>query len=172
MKKIILMVFCGLLLVSCSLGTGIEDQAQMSEEAAAADVYDFRDQTVYFMMTDRFADGNTANNNLYGDEYLPGGASQKYWYNEDKTGILSYYHGGDFQGVMDNVDYIKEMGFTAIWITPILKQTEGRYFWSGGPTRPLHFMDTGHTILTRLTRTCITLENILMDGPISRSSAR
>jgi hypothetical protein len=39
---------------------------------------DFREENVYFMMTDRFADGNTANNNLWGDEYLPGGESQKY----------------------------------------------------------------------------------------------
>lgn len=93
---------------------------------------DFRNETVYFMMTDRFADGNTSNNNIWGDEYLPNGESQKYDYDESKTGILSYYHGGDFAGIIDNLDYIKEMGFTAIWITPVVKQSEGRYYYLDG----------------------------------------
>ena len=74
---------------------------------------DFRDETIYFLLTDRFVDGDPANNNLYGDEYVPGN--------------LRYYQGGDFKGLIDNLDYIKDMGFTAIWITPPVKQPEGRY---------------------------------------------
>ena len=93
---------------------------------------DFRDETVYFMMTDRFCDGNTSNNNVWGDEYLPNGAADMYKYDEDKTGVLSYYHGGDFDGIIKNLDYLKEMGFTAIWITPVVKQPEGRRFNAGG----------------------------------------
>ncbi|WP_294429646.1 alpha-amylase family glycosyl hydrolase [uncultured Treponema sp.] len=92
---------------------------------------DFREETVYFMMTDRFADGDKTNNNIWGDEYLPKGESQLYDYSEDKTGVLSYYHGGDFKGIIDNLDYIADMGFTAIWITPSVKQPEGRYFYDG-----------------------------------------
>lgn len=92
---------------------------------------DFREETVYFMMTDRFADGDKTNNNIWGDEYLPKGESQLYDYSEDKTGILSYYHGGDFKGIINNLDYIKDMGFTAIWITPVPKQPEGRYYYGG-----------------------------------------
>ena len=83
------------------------------------------------MMTDRFADGDKTNNNIWGDEYLPKGESQMYDYSEDKTGILTYYHGGDFKGIIDNLDYLVEMGFTAIWITPSVKQPEGRYFYDG-----------------------------------------
>lgn len=93
---------------------------------------DFREETVYFMMTDRFADGNKTNNNIWGDEYLPGGESQLYNYDEDKSGLLSYYHGGDFDGIIKNLDYIKDMGFTAIWITPVVKQPEGRRINTGG----------------------------------------
>ncbi len=87
---------------------------------------DFREERVYFMMTDRFSDGNLNNNNIWGDEYLPGGPSTQYQYDENKTGILSYYHGGDFAGIINNLDYIQDMGFTAIWITPVVKQPEGR----------------------------------------------
>ena len=92
---------------------------------------DFREENVYFMMTDRFADGDKTNNNIWGDEYLPKGESQMYDYSEDKTGILTYYHGGDFKGIINNLDYLVEMGFTAIWITPSVKQPEGRYFYDG-----------------------------------------
>ena len=78
---------------------------------------DFRDETIYFLMTDRFADGDTSNNNIFGDEYKPGN--------------LRYYQGGDFKGLIENLDYIKDLGFTAIWITPPIKQPEGRYVNSG-----------------------------------------
>ena len=78
---------------------------------------DFRNETIYFLMTDRFADGDPFNNNIYGDEYKPGN--------------LRYYQGGDFKGLIDNLDYIKDMGFTAIWITPPVMQPEGRYVNSG-----------------------------------------
>lgn len=94
---------------------------------------DFRDETVYFMMTDRFVDGNPNNNNIWGDEYLPKGAAQMYEYNEDKSGVMSYYHGGDFDGIIKNLDYIKDMGFTAIWITPVVKQPEGRRYNAKDP---------------------------------------
>lgn len=91
---------------------------------------DFREETVYFMMTDRFADGDSTNNNIWGDEFLPAD-KDVYDYSEDKCGVLSYYHGGDFKGIINNLDYIKDMGFTAIWITPSVKQPEGRYFYDG-----------------------------------------
>ncbi len=75
--------------------------------------YDFRDETIYFVITDRFVDGDEKNNNIYGDEYIKGN--------------LRYYQGGDFKGLIENLDYIKNMGFTAIWITPPIKQPPGRY---------------------------------------------
>lgn len=80
---------------------------------------DPRDWRVYFVMTDRFVDGYSGNNNIYGDEYrVP---------NNDSEENLRYYNGGDFKGLIDNLDYIKGMGFNAIWITPVVKQPEGRY---------------------------------------------
>lgn len=79
---------------------------------------DFREETIYFVITDRFVDGDPANNNIYGDEYKPGN--------------LRYYQGGDFRGLINNLDYIKDMGFTAVWITPPVMQPPGRYVNSAG----------------------------------------
>jgi cyclomaltodextrin glucanotransferase len=79
---------------------------------------DFREETIYFVMTDRFVDGDPGNNNIYGDEYAPGN--------------LRYYQGGDFKGLIANLDYIRNMGFTALWITPPVMQPPGRYANSAG----------------------------------------
>jgi len=95
---------------------------------------DFREETVYFIMTDRFADGDPNNNNIWGDEFLPD-PDNVHSMDSSKTGMLSYYHGGDFQGIIDNLDYIQNLGFTAIWITPVVKQPEGRHIYD--PTRLL-----------------------------------
>ncbi|OGS62193.1 MAG: hypothetical protein A3J79_09870, partial [Elusimicrobia bacterium RIFOXYB2_FULL_62_6] len=59
------------------------------------------------------ADGDAGNNDLYGDEYRPGN--------------LKYYQGGDFKGLIKNLGYIRDMGFTAVWITPPVMQPPGRY---------------------------------------------
>ena len=55
------------------------------------------------MLTDRFADGDASNN--------PAGYDPNH---------LEAYHGGDFQGIIDNVDYLKNLGITTVWITPIV----------------------------------------------------
>ncbi|HEX7330590.1 MAG TPA: alpha-amylase family glycosyl hydrolase [Pyrinomonadaceae bacterium] len=57
---------------------------------------------MYLIMIDRFADGDPANN---------GGALY------DRKNKF-YYHGGDLQGVIDRLPYLKELGVTAIWLTP------------------------------------------------------
>ena len=78
----------------------------------------FAAEAVYFIVTDRFVDGDPDNN--YPDQggehgsfdipvQLPG---------EQPANIG--YLGGDFRGVLDNADYITDMGFTAVWLTPIV----------------------------------------------------
>jgi cyclomaltodextrin glucanotransferase len=89
-----------------------------ADDIPVMDNWDFRNETIYFVMTDRFVDGDKNNNNIYGDEY--------------NFGNLKYYQGGDFKGLIDNLDYIKDMGFTAIWITPPVMQPPGRYINSSG----------------------------------------
>jgi alpha-amylase len=69
-------------------------------------------ESVYFVMTDRFANGDTSNDTggLTGSDA-----------GFDPTDI-SYWHGGDFKGLTNHLNYIKNLGFTAIWITPPVKQ--------------------------------------------------
>jgi alpha-amylase len=67
----------------------------------------------YFVMADRFANGDTANDRggLSGDRSTHG------FDDTDRR----YYHGGDLRGVISKLDYIKRMGTTAIWLTPSFK---------------------------------------------------
>jgi alpha-amylase len=73
------------------------------------------DQNFYFVMADRFENGDTANDN---GGLPPGtGAGQSGF---DPTG-KGWYHGGDLKGLTAKLDYIKDLGTTAIWLTPSFK---------------------------------------------------
>jgi glycosidase len=65
------------------------------------------DDVIYFLMPDRFADGDTSNNDP---------AKSKGLYDRSKG---RHYHGGDLQGVIDKLQYLKSLGVTAIWTTPV-----------------------------------------------------
>ena len=73
--------------------------------------FDWDEAVVYFMMTDRFFDGNESNNTASGaDTY------------GDNPGL---YHGGDFAGVTAKLDYLQDLGVNTIWITPIVENIKG-----------------------------------------------
>jgi glycosidase len=65
---------------------------------------DWRDQVIYFVMTDRFADGNPRNNDQGAGEYDPTRGDR--------------YNGGDLQGLTERLAYIQGLGATALWLTP------------------------------------------------------
>jgi len=75
----------------------------------------------YFLMTDRFADADASNNTaIVADNRQPNSLStgddpQISGYDPRDAG---YFQGGDLQGVVDHLDYIKNIGATAIWLTP------------------------------------------------------
>ena len=71
------------------------------------------DENFYFVMADRFANGDTAND--HGG--IPGGKAQDGF---DPTGT-GWYHGGDLKGLLDRIDYIKGLGTDSIWLTPSFK---------------------------------------------------
>lgn len=64
------------------------------------------DDVIYLIMPDRFANGDAANDDP---------AESKGLYDRSKA---RYYHGGDLQGVIGKLDYLKELGVTAIWLNP------------------------------------------------------
>ncbi len=70
---------------------------------------DFREETIYFLMTARFYDGDPSNNYYNRDRYKEGDPTWR----------------GDFKGLIQKLDYIKDLGFTAIWITPPVENRSG-----------------------------------------------
>lgn len=77
---------------------------------------DFREETIYFLITTRFYDGDPSNNFFCRDriKFNPttGEAEDPHWR-------------GDFRGLIQQLDYIKDLGFTAIWITPPIENRSG-----------------------------------------------
>lgn len=77
----------------------------------------FASESVYFVVTDRFVDGDASNN------YVDQGGEHPTWQLplEGPEGKKAYvgYMGGDLKGILNNAEYIKNMGFTAVWMTPV-----------------------------------------------------
>lgn len=69
-------------------------------------VEDWRDEVIYQIVTDRFEDGDPNTN---------------YRVN---TASLTAWHGGDWQGIIDRLDYLEELGVTALWISPNFRVVE------------------------------------------------
>ncbi|MFV0471926.1 MAG: alpha-amylase family glycosyl hydrolase [Paludibacteraceae bacterium] len=76
---------------------------------------DFRDESIYFVMTTRFYNGDKTNDVQCWDGKQ---------YNETATGSDPAWR-GDFKGLIEKLDYIKALGFTAVWITPIVQNASG-----------------------------------------------
>ena len=122
-------VVLGSLLAACSQADDIPYPGDLPH-AANADL-DWRDQVIYQIVVDRFFDGDP-NNNLNVAPSIPG-----------------RYHGGDWQGVIDKLPYLDELGVTALWISPVVKNTEDdagfasyHGYWMQDPLRPnAHFGD-------------------------------
>lgn len=101
-------ILSALVLAACiAPGTGCVD---LPEEAAppklATHVGDWRDEVIYQVLVDRFANGDI--NNDY----------------QVRPGHLARFQGGDWRGLTEHLDYVKELGVTTLWISPIVKNVE------------------------------------------------
>lgn len=77
------------------------------------DDVDFRKETIYFVITPRFYDGDPSNNvHVWDDAQAKNPDSDPAWR-------------GDFLGLTEKLDYIKALGFSAIWVTPPVKNSSG-----------------------------------------------
>ncbi|KAF4439330.1 hypothetical protein F53441_12609 [Fusarium austroafricanum] len=87
--------------------------ASFSPLASAADANAWKSRNIYFALTDRIARSSDDS----------GGGS---------CGNLGNYCGGTFKGLESKLDYIKGMGFDALWITPVVENTDGGYhgYWA------------------------------------------
>lgn len=66
-------------------------------------------EAIYQIMVDRFYDGDSTNN----------ATGEAFRFTENSEEDFRYMHGGDWQGIIDKISYIKGMGYTAIWISPV-----------------------------------------------------
>src|ERR1044072_3628699 len=120
-----------LLRVSTALGTADANFGVADALSRAGRVQGVTpDDGIYFIMPARFADGDRSNN---APRKSPG------LYDRSKG---RYYHGGDFQGIIERLPYLKELGVTTIWINPVYDNTDRldeREMYpevEGGPKRP------------------------------------
>ena len=74
-----------------------------------------RDDVIYLIMPDRFADGDPSNNQ-------PSGSTGVY----DRAKPMAY-HGGDLRGIRDHLGYLHDLGVTTLWLTPVWKNTDSDY---------------------------------------------
>lgn len=74
-----------------------------------------RDDVIYLIMPDRFADGDPSNDR-------PAASDGVYDRSQPKA-----YHGGDLRGVREHLGYLHDLGVTAIWLTPVWKNTDSDY---------------------------------------------
>lgn len=112
-------------LLAASLPAGAQSLVGTTEPMAA--------DAVYFVLTDRFVNGDPSNDhrdqggaNRTFDRPVPGAPAGR----TDNIGYL----GGDFRGLLDNAAYIADMGFSAVWITPIVDNPD-EAFTGGSPVK-------------------------------------
>ncbi|MEG4004625.1 alpha-amylase family glycosyl hydrolase [Microcoleus sp. Pol11C1] len=99
-----------------SLVEEVKPESELDLEFLYTRDIEFRQETIYFIVVDRFYDGDHTNNEGPNPElYDPEG---KDW---------GRYWGGDLQGVIDKLDYLKDMGVTAVWLTPLFEQVEALF---------------------------------------------
>lgn len=91
-------------------GTALGWAAEPASREETAEFW--RKQSIYQLLTDRFFNGDPSNDNA-GGRFSPA----KPW----------GAHGGDFAGIIEKLDYIKALGATAVWISPILLNGGGHY---------------------------------------------
>lgn len=91
---------------------------------AKAQPFTYRNANIYFVMVDRFKNGDPSNDHSYGRK-------------SDGKDEAGTFHGGDLKGVIAKLDYIKSLGTDAIWLSPIVEQVRG--FVGGGDSGSFPF---------------------------------
>lgn len=132
-------LLAGTLMLACSCA-----QAASTTPEYVGTEAPFASNAIYFVMTDRFVNGDPSNDQRHQGGVHPtfdipvSGAPKG---ESDNIGYL----GGDFKGVLDNAGYIRDMGFGAVWITPIVDNPD-EAFTGGDPVSwGLKFTDRGKT---------------------------
>lgn len=102
--------------VTLAAAPGSEGLIMLESVEAEQGRFQWAGATVYFVITDRFANGKPGNDNAYGRK-------------RDGELDIGTFHGGDFVGLTEKLDYLEKLGVNAIWISPPVEQIHG---WVGG----------------------------------------
>ncbi|MEM1271161.1 MAG: alpha-amylase family glycosyl hydrolase, partial [Bacteroidota bacterium] len=92
--------------------------------ASAQTPFSWDNATVYFVLPDRFENGDTSNDHAYGRGFDGNGTAYAF-------DVAGHFHGGDLQGLTDRISqgYFDDLGVNAIWLTAFYEQVHG---WVGG----------------------------------------
>ena len=123
MKNFLYLLFIAIAIVSCK-----EDEKQPIEKVIEKEqaYFDWSAANVYFLLTDRFNNGDASNDKIID--------------RSQETGKLRGFEGGDFAGIIEKIDegYFTDLGVNAIWLTPIWEQIHGGVDEGTGFTYAFH----------------------------------
>lgn len=137
-KSLLAALFAAVLLAafttSCSTshapGPAATDTSEANVPHSARPLPDWEDTVIYFVILDRFADGDSSNNE-----------------NVDPR-AKGAFHGGDLAGLTAQLDYLEDLGISAIWVTPVVRQIPGFVTGAGFPDWAYHgyWADDFHSV--------------------------
>ena len=108
--------------------------ANLEVTKVSTDYFTWDNVNAYFVLTDRFANGDSSNDHSY---------SRKNGLSGDEN--VATFHGGDIKGLTQNMDYFKKLGINAIWITAPYEQAHG---WVSGKDKKFpHYAFHGYYTL-------------------------
>ncbi|MDC0643780.1 glycoside hydrolase family 13 protein [Flavobacteriaceae bacterium] len=139
------------------------DYAFLNRDAGLkANGFDSSD-VMYLITPDRFANGDPSNDEI---------AGMKEGLNRSFDGGR---HGGDIKGILDNIDYIKELGFTAIWLNPILENDMYTYSYHGYAATDFYKVDARYGTNEEYKQLCKVAQSkgikIIMDMILNHSGS-
>lgn len=107
--------------IVCTVKSGSKTQSYTvtvtTPQVLREEYFTWKNATVYFVLTDRFYNGDTSNDESYHRHKTAGGSN------------VATFHGGDIKGLTEKLDYLDNLGVNAIWITAPYEQMHG---WTGG----------------------------------------
>ncbi|MEM6818618.1 MAG: alpha-amylase family glycosyl hydrolase [Pseudomonadota bacterium] len=130
-------------LATCCLLTACAAEETLTPESFYGTLEPFASEAVYFVVTDRFVDGDESNNQQSQGEGQTATFDRPIQLDGEPKANIGYL-GGDFRGIVDNADYIAEMGFSALWITPIVDNPDEAFLGGTLPGQGI-FTDRGKT---------------------------
>ena len=129
--------------VLASIALGLALAGPASAEEFYGTLEPFAQEAVYFVMTDRFVNGDPSN-----DQRDQGGAHRTFDIPlapcDGQVGNIGYL-GGDFRGLLYNAGYIRDLGFTAVWLTPIVDNPDQAFTGGDEVTCDGFLTDRGKT---------------------------